>query len=361
MLDGNPYKQLANKVSKKLTRGFGMRTKKSREQLNDREKIILKELAKLPPDCGLPFEEFLKKVHISRPVFSGYLKHLQELEYVKKDVYSRNYDITMKGREYVKKTEGSENIEFSGVPFTKSAVISFPSQARTLPITLQQIPFSRKEVKIDGYLYIDQFSPEETASVVEKLEEVYVFEWFKDLFHNIGEKVARKKGVDSGVESALRPPYIPFYQDIVRFARASLDFYAAVLLIFNGGEIARTIDWDRLLQEAAAEDETVKEKVKTAEFRLISDEAYRKNWLEKIVLDRLSSFHAAKPRTLFDSEAELENSFIEKVVEEIRYYVGASAKSEVKKIFDDFKLRGIFRIVPKYRVKVDEATLKEAF
>jgi hypothetical protein len=210
---------------------------------------------------------------------------------------------------------------------------------------------------VDGYFYVDQFSPTETTSIIEKMQETSppLFEWFNDFFNSVGTQVAEKKGLDSKIiSSGLEPPFMPRYQDMVKLERASLDYYASILLVFNGEEIARKIDWDKEMEKAAADEEAAKESKKNFEQRLISDEVYRKSWLESVVLDRISFFQ----RLEANGELELEDKLVEKVVADTRYFIGAVAEREVKKTVDELKQSGVFKIVPKYKVEIDKAQLQ---
>jgi hypothetical protein len=347
---------LLSYVKDYLSVRFNLKNTKKTKSLNGSETTILELLANKPADSGLLFEEILVKAKISRPVLSKGLKYLQKLQFIIKDPERRNYKIRNEGRDYLKQTDGFMKIQYSGVPFTKSAVITFPSQANVLPIESQKTAFSNREFRMDGYLYLDQFSPAETASIIEKMQKSNpLFEWFNDFFRTLGDQIAEKKGFDrSIIRSGLEPPFVPLYQDMVKLERASLDYYASILLIFNGEEIAKKIDWKRELEKATANEEKTKEAKINFEQRLLSDEIYCKSWLKRIVLDRLIFFQAADD----DSELELEKKLVKKVVEDTRYFIGAKAEIEVKKIVADLKQSGVFKIVPKYRVEIDKTRLQ---
>jgi hypothetical protein len=333
-----------------------LKNTKKTKSLNGSETTILELLATKPADSGFLFEEILVKAKISRPVLSKGLKYHQKLQYIIKDPETRHYKITKKGRDYLKQTESFEKIQYSGIPFIKSTTIPFPTQASVLPFEPQKTVFRNREFRVDGYLYLDQFSPIETNFIIEQMQKsTPLFEWFNDFFQTLGTQIGKKKGLDnSTLTFGLEPPFLPRYQDIIKFERASLDYYSSILLIFNGEEIAKKIDWEKELKKAAANEESAEENKRNFEQRLISDEVYRKNWLESIVANRLIFFQKID----FNGELELEEELVEKVVADTRYFIGALAEREVKRIVDDLKQRGVFKIIPKYRVEIDIARLQ---
>jgi predicted transcriptional regulator len=124
-------------------------------KLRDGEEKILRALAKAPH--GLPFGGIVKEARLSKPVISDYLKRLQKEEYITKDVETRKYVITPKGRSELKKLEGIE-LQTSSTSFTTfspcAVAIPMPNPTR-LSVKSFPTPFADEKVVIDGYLSLD--------------------------------------------------------------------------------------------------------------------------------------------------------------------------------------------------------------
>jgi DNA-binding MarR family transcriptional regulator len=327
-----------------------MRSKNQAKRLRGGELEILKALAKKPQHSGFPFKDLLEKAQLSKPVLSDYLKNLQKKGYVVRDIDSRNYDLTLEGRAQLNKVDSVEKIEFLSVPFTKNVTVDFPSPSAPFGVPSWPVAFTDREVTVAGYLYIDQFSQAEATSIVRKLEETKAFALIHDLFNNIGTAVAEKKGLNCSLDSLLRDSSEPQYQKLVKCDRARLDYYAAVLLIFDGTEISKKINWEKMLKRVHTEEAAVLEKKANFETSIKNDVAYRRSWLENIVLNQIPFLRLYHAR----SEGDLERELVRMVVKQVGSLLGESAESEVRVVFAELKKTGVCKIVPEYLVEVNK-------
>lgn len=321
---------------------------KKEKRLREGEIRILETLAKRPPNSGLTFMKLSDEADLSNPVLSEYLKNLQKKCYVYRDIDSRNYRINKEGRKQLAKVKNVENIEFSSVPFAKNVSVDFMSKSIPLDASSWQLPFTETVANVNGYLFVDKFSPNQVTSIAEKLElqdSAFIYQLFADLQTAVLEAI----GINPNDNGFLRSLSKPEYQKMVNRERAGLEYYAAIMLVFDGYELSKKINWEKLLVKASAAEQNEERWQAKFRDRIINDPGYRKNWLQKALLDSILFLQAKHAR----SEKELEEELVRMVVKNYGNVLGDSAETEVREAFDDFRSSRLCSIIPEYFVKVD--------
>jgi len=316
--------------------------------LRDGEEKILRALAKAP--FGLPFGGIVKEARLSKPVISDYLKCLQKEEYITKDVETRKYVITSKGRSELKKIEGIE-LQTSSISFTTygPCAVAIPMlNPASLLFKAFPNPFTKERVVIDGYLSLDNQNRGKIKSVLEKLRKKHAFSAIANFFNDLGEALSEKQGgfhESTGIMEKPRP-----LRDRIKEARDKLDFEASLLVVFNGKEVTGQIDWEDWLRKAG-----VREKREEAERKLLKEaieksKPHRKAWLENQIILYLNS------RVSASSPAELESNLIGQIAGLKGMIPKETTLSELYESLETLKMKGALKIVAKteYSFEIDE-------
>ena len=319
-----------------------------REKLRDGEVKILRALARA--SHGLPFGGIKEEARLSVPVISDYLKRLQKEGYVSKDVETRRYVITLKGRSELKKLEGIE-LQTSSVSFTTfipcAVAIPMPNSTRLLIKSFSN-PFTDEKVVIDGYLSVNNQHRDKIESALEELRKEHALAWIPNFFNDLGEVLSKKHGgyhESTGIMEKPRP-----LKDRINEGRAKLDFEASLLVVFNGKEVAGKIDWEDWLKKA-----DIREKQEEAERKLLKEtieksKQHRKAWLENQIILYVNS------RCSASSPAELESNLIGQIISLRSMIPKDTTLSELYEIMETLKKEGALKLVTKteYSFEVDE-------
>jgi DNA-binding PadR family transcriptional regulator len=327
-------------------------------KLRDGEEKILRALAKSPH--GLPFGGkrarfggIVKETRLSAPVISDYLKRLQKEGYVSKDVETRRYVITSKGRSELKKIEGIE-LQTSSASFTTfgpcAVAIPMPNSTR---LSLKSFPtvFTDEKVVIDGYLSVDSQHRDKIESALKELKEKHVLDWIPNFFNDLGEVLSKKHGgyhESTGFMEKPRP-----LEDRINEGRAKLDFEASLLVVFNGKEVAGKIDWEDWLKKADTREKQDEVERKLLKETIEKSKQHRKAWLENLIIQYLSSRDSAS------SPVELETNLIKKITSLNSAAIPRDAMGELHEIMEKLEKEGALKVVTKteYSFEVDEEKL----
>jgi DNA-binding MarR family transcriptional regulator len=320
------------------------------------ELLILRIMVKKPLDSLFAFKELWHEVNYSRPTLSKNLKKLQKRKLVVRDIDTRKYKLTKEGKTELNKIDGIESLESSSVPFTTNLDMLLPTSTSSPPAPLNldywSSPLIGKDVKITGHIAIDKSSPIDAATVVEKLEEQKAFEGIVKFFQKIGDVLAEKKGAKYSPD-LTQQYYKPDYEKIVKYEQAQIGYSASVLLVFNGAEVSKTIEWEKELKKAA-EAERAMQKLREDMQQHFREGSFRKNWLAEQILTASIMYRSI---LLAPSEDTLENELVEIVSNKLKGIIEEPDKEEIKTVLHELKATGQIKFVPSYSLETQEGII----
>jgi DNA-binding PadR family transcriptional regulator len=330
-----------------------------KEKLRDGEVKILRALARA--SHGLPFGGIKEEARLSNPVISDYLKRLQKEGYVSKNVETRRYVITPKGRSELKKLEGIE-LQTSSASFTTfspcAVAIPMPNPTR-LWIKSFPTPFTDEKVVIDGYLSVDNQHRDKIESALEELRKEHALDWIANFFNDLGEVLSKKHSgyhESTGIMEKPRP-----LKDRINEGRAKLDFEASLLVVFNGKEVAEKIEWQDWLKKADTREKQDEVERKLLKETIEESKQHRRAWLENLIIQYLSSpLRTRSPREeardSASSPVELETNLIRQITSLRSMIPKDTTMGELYEIMETLKMEGALKLVTKteYFFEVDE-------
>lgn len=320
-------------------------------KLRNGEEKILRALAKSPH--GFRFGEIAKDARLSNPVLSDYLKRLQKEEYVRKDVETRKYLITPKGRSELKKIEGIE-LQSSSASFSTfspcAVAIPMPNPTR---LSIKSFPniFTDEKVVIEGYLSVDNRHRDKIESALEELRKRRALDWIPNFFKDLGEVLIKKQsGYHEQSEFMEKPRPI---EGRINEERAKLDFEASLLVVFNGKEVAEKIEWSDWFKKAETREKHDEVERKLLKETIEKSKQHRRAWLENLIIQYLNSYDSAS------SPVELESKLISQITSLESAIPNDTTMSELYEIMETLKKEGSLKFVTKteYSFEVDEEKL----
>jgi predicted transcriptional regulator len=297
-----------------------------RAPLRGGEEKILEAVSKkhfnlLPGEAdGLKFGEITKEIRLSHPTTSDYLKSLQNIEYVEKNVNTRRYCITEKGIDALRKLEGSKNIRESGIPLITpiSPLESYP------------VPFTGEIPTIHGYLSLDEKHKDKTDQVIKKLE--IELHCIPEIFNKIGRIFSKRKE-----NSNLK--------DFVQETKDGVDFDATFLFMFNGRQVANKINWSELMKQAEEQDKLNEASDKKLSKLLQENKEYRRATIKWFLRESLRYSTPSFFSEVASSQKELESNFLRSINNGKSFIPKNVTINEIQDIMEELKKDGILKVV----------------
>lgn len=396
-------------------RGFG------EDQIKRTKKAKTLVLKALEDGKWHRFNEVVEIAKMSPATVSKYLKAFKKEVEKKRDLRSGKYPIpvfyklTELGQKTLAEKKTLDHLETPNKTFFKTEnKDTLPKMllgtrqdiAELVPVKSWYDLSPEGKVFIDTLLVFDEEHKEKMTTIVNELKqrkewpEVYLGSLCSEFVQLFKTVIRTAENAGTAKQKAIRDKTdLIRMRDRILEEKRALNFEATLLLHFDGKEVVRAVNWEKLLQDVEKGDSLMKQGYDDHRKAISKPGVERKNWIidtaiddikntETIELPRslakvlsasyseIDSGSGKEPWNVLNSSSKLKEALIQRLTQYIAITKGFNhdqlsylppskdeikeAEAEVRKTLEEMLKEGIIEIAPIYLFKLNKEKAKEA-